>query len=182
MFGFGVSATGESTPSNLAQHPQDSQEVMRATGFSQFGPNQYDQHGRGVPRQTTAQTTGAPLDYEAIKIWNTGQVERDYLQTAGDQQLRIIPPGARLGVQKGARFLSFFNPNHPSIKPASFAEYLENEKKFLEVEQLNRMRIAINRREQPLASIGVTEVGQTTLSGQHGDTKEFLKQSGAISD
>ena len=44
-------------------------------------------------------------------------------------------------------FITHFNPNDPSLRPKSFAEYMENEKKFVEVENLNRMRIAINKSE-----------------------------------
>ena len=53
------------------------------------------------------------------------------------------------GIHKdGPMFITHFNPNDVSLKPKSFAEYMENEKKFIEVENLNRMRIAINKTEQ----------------------------------
>ena len=81
--------------------------------------------------------------------------------------------------------MTHFNPNHPSLRPKSFADYLDNEKTFVEVQQLNRMRVAINRTEQPALSGPTTDNGQATLSAALVDSTisgQLPKKSGALSD
>jgi len=60
MFGFGVSAAGDSTPSNIAINAADSQQAHRTTGFSKYAKGGYDCETGQYDQQrgATANTTG----------------------------------------------------------------------------------------------------------------------------